>query len=58
MYLTLKICTAQFGALCGFKMFARLASDLASDMKQFRGFLHHLAFPVFSTRFLTDFFSF
>ncbi len=29
---------------------------LESEMNEFRGFLHRLAFPVFSTRFLTDFF--
>jgi hypothetical protein len=47
--------TAQFGVLWGCKMLARLASDLASELKQFRGFLHSLAFPVFYTRFLNFF---
>ncbi len=33
-----------------------VASDFESDVNQFGGFLHRLAFPVFSTRFFDRFF--
>jgi hypothetical protein len=38
--------------------FRVLASDLESEVNQFCGFLQRFAFPVFSTRFLTDFFTY
>ncbi len=33
-----------------------VTSDFESEVKQFRGFLHRLAFPLFSTRFFYRFF--